>query len=315
MMERRSAWDGASLTGIVAPVMAGWLMRLDRSAFAHAIALSIARAATSAVVRTGDISAAKSLANALVAQNGVQATLLARHGVTGPLEILDHPRGMRAVFPKLDAAALTLPLPANSYVMKSNAKAFPCVATAQAAVAAALDLHHQMGGDIGRIESLRVVMADVAAVHAHQRDEERADPKSREAADHSLHFVIAAALADGSFGLAQFDGERWNDPALRRLMSRMEMTTDANLAQRAPGSYPCILEAKAKDGRSYQAEVLFPPGFSRGGLKPQAIIAKFEALTAPRLPAAIRQSIIDSIMALDDSPSLSALQAALAAAT
>jgi len=314
MMERRSAWDGVSLSGIVAPVMAGWLMRLDRLALAHAIALSVARAATSAVVRTGHLSAAKSLANALVAQNAGQAALLARHGVTGPLEVLDHARGMRAVFPRFDAAVLTQPLSADSYLMRSNLKAFPCVATGQAAVAAAVDLHRQIGGNTGQIERLRVVMADVPAVRVHQQDEERADPKSREAADHSFHFVISAALADGAFGLAQYNDERWNDPALRALMSRIEMTTDADLAQRASGSYPCRLEAETKDGRSLRAEVLFLPGFSGGGLTPEAIIGKFEALAAPRLPVTARQSVIDSVMALDESPSLVVLQLALAIA-
>jgi 2-methylcitrate dehydratase len=314
MMERRSAWDGTSLSGIVAPVMAGWLMQLDRTAFAHAIALSVARAAISAVVRTGDLSAAKSLANALVAQNAVQAALLARQGVTGPLEIFEHPRGMRAIFPHFDADVLTKPLSGDSYLMRSNVKAFPCVATAQAAVAAALDLQRQIGGNVGRIERLRVVMADLPAVRAHQQDQERADPKSREAADHSFPFVISAALTDGSFGLAQFYDERWNDPALRALMSRIEMTTDAALAKRAPGSYPCRLEAKTNDGGSYQAEVLFLSGFSSGDLKAGAVITKFEELNAPHLPAALRTSIVDSIMALDESPSLSALQAALAQA-
>lgn len=315
MMERHSAWDGVSLSGIVAPVMAGRLMHLDRVTLAHAIALSVARAATSAAVRTGDMSAAKSLANALVAQNAVQAALLARHGATGPLAVLDHRRGMQAVFPRFDADAMTRPLPNDSYVMKSNVKAFPCVATGQAAVAAALDLHREIGGDASQFTRLRVVMADVATVRAHQQDRERADPTSREAADHSFHFVIAAALTDGAFGLAQYNGERWNDPGLRRLMSRMEMTTDADLARRAPGSYPCVIEAETRDGRSYQAEVLFPPGISRGGLQPQVIIAKFNALTAPRLSVAARQDIVDAVMTLDDSPSLAALQAALAAAT
>jgi 2-methylcitrate dehydratase len=315
MMERHSSWDGVSLSGIVAPVMAGWLLHLNRVTLAHAIALSIARAATSAVVRTGDMSAAKSLANALVAQNAVQAALLARHGVTGPLAVFDHPRGMQAVFPRFDSDAMTRPLPSETYLMKSNVKAFPCVATGQAAVAAALDLHRELAGDVGQISRLRVVMADVAAVRAHQKDRERADPTSREAADHSFHFVIAAALTDGAFGLAQYNGERWNDPELRRLMGRMQMTTDADLARRAPGSYPCVIEAETKDGRSYRAEVLFPPGLSRGGLQPQVVIAKFDALTAPRLSAAARQGIVDAVMALDESPSLIALQTALAAAT
>jgi 2-methylcitrate dehydratase len=315
MMERHSAWDGVSLSGIVAPVMAGWLMHLDPSTLAHAIALSVARAATSAAVRTGDMSAAKSLANALVAQNAVQAVLLARHGVTGPLAVLDHARGMQAVFPQFDADAMTRPLPADSYVMKSNVKAFPCVATGQAAVAAALELHREIGGDIRQLKRLRVVMADVAAVRAHQNDRERADPTSREAADHSFHFVIAAALKDGAFSLAQYSGERWNDPELRNLMSCMQMATDADLARRAPGSYPSRIEAETTDGRSYQAEVLLPPGLSHGGLQPQVVIGKFDALTAPRLSAAARQGILDAVMTLDDSPSLAALQAALAAAT
>jgi 2-methylcitrate dehydratase len=315
MMERHSAWDGVSLSGIVAPVMAGRLMHLNPSTLAHAIALSVARAATSAAIRTGDMSAAKSLANALVAQNAVQAALLARHGVTGPLAVLDHARGMQTVFPRFDADAMTRPLPADNYVMKSNVKAFPCVATGQAAVAAALDLHREIGGDIRQLKRLRVVMADVPAVRAHQNDRERADPISREAADHSFHFVIAAALKDGAFGLAQYSGERWNDPELRNLMRRMEMTIDVGLAQRAPGSYPCRIEAETTDGRSYQAEVLLPPGLSHGSLQPQVVIGKFDALTAPRLSVAARQGIVDAVMTLDNSPSLAALQAALIAGT
>ena len=306
-MERRSTWDGVTLSGIVAPVMAGWLMRLDRDALAHAIALSLARAATSAAVRSGDVSAAKSLANALVAQNAVQAALLARHGVTGPLAIFEHSRGMQPVFPGLDVKALTLPLPADMHVMKSNVKAYPCVATAQAAVAAALELHRLCNGEAGRLDRIRVVMADNPTVRAHQQDRERANPKSHEAADHSFPFLVAAALIDGKFSLAQFEGERWNDPAVRAVMSRMEMTTDAELTQRAPGSFPCRLDAMGKDGRNYRAEVLFPPGFSRGGLNPETVIAKFNAMTSDRLSPAARDRIVRAVMALDDAASLVAL--------
>src|SRR5262245_21879079 len=84
LMERDSAWDGVTVSGLAPPAMAGRLMGLDRGRLAHAIALSAARAATSTAVRFGDISAAKSIANALVAQNGVQAGLLAERGITGP---------------------------------------------------------------------------------------------------------------------------------------------------------------------------------------------------------------------------------------
>src|SRR6478736_505593 len=58
---------------------------------------------------------------ALAAQNGVQAALLAERGITGPLDLFENPRGMRAVFSKGDAAAdLTAPLPAESAIMAAN---------------------------------------------------------------------------------------------------------------------------------------------------------------------------------------------------
>ena len=313
-LERRSPWDGSSISGIVTPVMAGWLMQLDRSTLAHAVALSVARTATSAAVRWGEMSAAKSLANALVAQNGVQAALLARHGVTGPQAVFDHPRGMQAVFPKLDAAVLTLPLQADSYVMRSNVKTYPCVATAQAAVSAALELHKLIGGNASALNKIRVVMADTPTVRAHQEDRDRADPKSHETADHSFPFLIAAALVDGTFGLAQFKDERWNNAEVRAVMSRIQMTTDAALARRSPGSYPCLLEVVANDGRSYRAEVLYPPGFSRGALAPQPVLAKFHGLTESRVPRATRDRIINAAMALDEKSSLAPLLNALATA-
>src|SRR5882724_10945337 len=40
LMERDSAWDGVTVSGLVAPAMAGRLMRLSAQQLAHAIALS-----------------------------------------------------------------------------------------------------------------------------------------------------------------------------------------------------------------------------------------------------------------------------------
>jgi len=158
-------------------------------------------------------------------------------------------------------------------------------------------------------------MADIPTVRAHQEDRDRVDPKSHESADHSFPFLIAVALMDGTFGLAQFEDERWNNADVRAVMNRIEMTTDAELAQRAPGSYPCLLEAMGSDGCSYRAEVLYPPGFSRGALERKAVLGKFHGLTESRVPRATRDRIIDAVMALDKSPSLATLLSALATAS
>src|SRR5438552_7092509 len=94
LMDRDSDWDGVTVSGFVAPAMAGRLLGLDKGQLAQALALSGARAVTPAAVRQGDISAAKSVANALVAQNGMQATILAKHGLTGPLDPFENRYGL-----------------------------------------------------------------------------------------------------------------------------------------------------------------------------------------------------------------------------
>ena len=45
-------------------------------------------------------------------------------------------------------------------------------------------------------------------------------PESRETADHSFYFLVAAALLDGELTPRQFENERWTDPAVIDLMAR-----------------------------------------------------------------------------------------------
>jgi 2-methylcitrate dehydratase len=319
LIARDSGWDGVTISGLVAPAMAGRLMGLDPQHLAQALALSSERSPTPLAVRHGAISAAKSFANALVAQNGMQAAILARHGVTGPLDLMENPFGLRPVFSNMEAmAALTSPFPDDSYIMRANIKAYPCLATGQAIVAAGLGLHAQVesafGGDVSRLRHIRVAMADMPFLRRQKDDPGRIDPTSREAADHSFNFLAAVALIDGEFGLAQFENERWNDPQVRAVMGRLEIIVDGQLNARSPGSFPCRMEAECDDGSMLVADIPDPPGFSRHGLDAGAVTAKFNAVTAAHLDAGSRQHIIDAVMALDRSPSGADLSTALQAA-
>lgn len=312
LMERDSAWDGVTVSGLVAPAMAGRLLGLDRPRLAHAIALGGAHVATSTAVRFGDISAAKSIANALVAQSGVQAALLAERGITGPLDLFENPRGMRAVFSKGDApTALAAPLPADGYIMAANVKAFPCLATGQSVVAAGIAMHHRLDGAVDRLNGFRLVIPDTPGLRRQKDDPGRIKPASREAADHSFNFLAAVSLLDGEFGLAQFDNERWHDPQVCALMARLEIVNDAAWNERAPDSFSCSLHVRTTDGREEVVEIPYPPGFSRGRLDAAMVIKKFNDLTAPRLAHGARDRIIERVMALDESPSCAELMASL----
>ena len=288
-------------------------MRLSEDKIGHAIALSAARAPTPVAVREGGMSAAKNIANALIAQNGMQATLLAEQGVTGPLDLFEAERGLKAVFPRGPAGdILDAPLPDDSFIMHGAIKVFPCFAGGQSAVAAGIALHRLVGGNVDQLKTIRVALADLPIVRRWLADPGRIAPRSREAADHSLHFLIAIALLDGAFGLRQFDNERWIDPKMRALMARLEITTDADLTGRAAEAYPCALHATGHDGRPYEVEILQPPGFSPHGLDTQTVLDKFAGVTERHLAPDHRNRIVDAVMALDKAISCDGLMRLLA---
>ena len=237
--------------------------------------------------------------------------MLAARGVTGPLAALEAERGLRGLFDRGDARALlAAPMPDDLYIMRANVKMYPCLATGQAAVAAALRLREMAGGDIAALEKIDVVMADYPIVRKQQADEARIRPRSREAADHSFNFLVAVSLIDGEFGLRQYENERWFDPQVVALMARLAMTSSADLAARAPGAYPCQLRARHRDGRELVADVPFPPGFSRGGLESGVVTEKFMAISAAHAPMEARAAIVEAVAGLDRAASLVRLMSA-----
>jgi 2-methylcitrate dehydratase len=237
----------------------------------------------------------------------------AERGITGPLDLFENPRGMREVFCKGDAAAaLTAPLPAESYIMAANVKAFPCLATGQSVVAAGIEMHGRLRGAVDRLTGLRLIIPDTPGLRRQKDDPGRIKPASREAADHSFNFLAAVSLIDGEFGLAQFDGDRWNDPKVCALMARLEIINDSSWNRRAPDSYPCSFAVRTEDGREEVVEVPYPPGFSRGRLEAETVMKKFNTLTAPHLARGARDRIIEAVMALDESASCAELMAAVA---
>jgi 2-methylcitrate dehydratase len=175
-------------------------------------------------------------------------------------------------------------------------------------------MHRRLRGAVNGLRAFRLLIPDTPGLRRQKDDPGRIKPVSREAADHSFNFLAAVSLIDGAFGLAQFDGERWNDPKVCALMAQLEIVNDSAWNTRAPDSYPCSLQVTTQDGRGELVEVPYPPGFSRGRLDAETVVRKFNALTAPRLAQGARDRIVGRVMALDESPSCAELMEAVTAA-
>jgi 2-methylcitrate dehydratase len=317
VMRFSSLWDGTSSSGLVTAAMAGRLLGLDSKQQAHALALAAARCATPKVVRWGALSSVKNMANALVAQSGVQAALLAARGLTGPVEVLDHAGGLRQLFdPELGFEQLWAAPPSAPAIMTSNIKTFPCIGTAQTLVAAALALAPKLAGRLNQIRRIGAVMADVPMVVNQQAEKSRQEPRTREDADHSFTFLTAVALADGALTERQFANKRWLQAEMRALTAKVELTTSAEIVARAPGSMPARVEVELDGGERLVSECLYPPGhsFPERGLDRDVTVDKFHEVSDGLLGKAAADEtvalLLDGAQSLPVSSLLSKLRTA-----
>ncbi len=307
-----NAWDSVTALGLVAPAIAGRLMRLDEERLSHAMALSAAHCVTLGVVRQGKLSAAKFLASSMVQMTGTLAALLAAHDATGPLTVFEDKCGLtRNVIHGLDPTVLTLPIGSRYMIEGASIKVFPCLYTSQSAVAAAVKVRERLKVSPGNVEKIELRMNDHPIILGQVADEERRHPTSREIADHSFYFLVAVALLDGELTHRQFEQQRWFDPAVQALMDRITIRTDESLSKRAPGGFPCILRVVTTDGEERVIEVLYAPGHPYNRLSEAGMEKKFSGCVQDILDDSRKDAIISMVREFDALPTLDRLMSRL----
>jgi 2-methylcitrate dehydratase len=110
----------------------------------------------------------------------------------------------------------------------------------------------------------------------------------------------------------QFDNERWLQPAMRSLMERVTVRTDAALNQYTPGSYPAVVEMTLENGERRTAEVFFPKGHPRNPMSRAEVEGKFRSCTRAALSEDQQTRIISLVHDLDGLTDVSDLMKELA---
>ena len=311
----RGTWDHTTASALGAPLIAGRLMGLNAEQLAHAAALSVTHGNTLAVVRTGQLANSKASANAVVASQAVLCSLFAAEGMTGPLGVIEHARGLSTAMlagAKLDL--LAEPIGERYRIRNSAIKAYPCIGTAQTLVAGVLQARVGIADPAREVDRVDVAMADIPIVSAQVADEQRRYPASRESADHSFYYLAAAALSDGEISEAQFAPGRWLQPEMREAMARVSVRTDASLNKYTPGSYPAVVKLTLHSGESREVEVIFPKGHPNNRMSSAEVEAKFRACARATLPSARQEKVIEKARELERLASVVELMSDLAAA-
>jgi 2-methylcitrate dehydratase len=309
----RGPWDHVTASALGAPAIAGRLLKLDADQLANAMALSAAHGNTLSAVRSGQLSNAKAMANAFVAYQGTLCSLLASRGTTGPLAIFEGKGGLdKAFLAGADLNLLMKPIEDSFRISDVSIKAYPCIGTSQAMVAGVIQARQEFVDPVKEVKHLEIRMADTPFVRGQVEDKDRRYPTSRETADHSFYYLAAAALMDGEMTQAQFEDERWTQPAMKSLMERMTILTDASLNKYTPGSFPCVLRLTLMNGESRTVEVFHPKGHPKNRMSSAEVEGKFRGCARRVLSDSQQTKIISVVRDLDKLTNVSELMNHLA---
>ncbi len=283
---RKHGFDHVTYGAISSCLAACKLLGLDVTRTTHGVGIAGVCNTALRQTRSGELSMWKGCAFANAARNGLFAALLAAEGMTGPAPIFEGDLGfMKLLVGPFEIAPLGAEggrpaRPEDFMITHTYIKYWPAEYHSQSAIDAALQLRRDIGA-IGNIVAIDVHTFD-AAVDIIGKDPEKWRPRTRETADHSLPYCIAAALMDGDITEESFDDAHLNNPALMALTAKIKVHRDAGLSARYPRGIPNRLTITLTDGRRLVKEVEFPRGHAANPMTDAEVERKFRSLVEPK---------------------------------
>lgn len=292
-------WDHATNVPYAAAALSALMLGLSPEKTAHALAIAGTHSNALGEIRRGVIPMTKASAEAKAACDGVLAALLAAEGMTGPLRIFEGDYGyINVVAGWADLDRLLVPIKDYYKVMRSTIKYYPVEMQTQAPVQAALELRAEHRIDPKDIERVVVGLYDFAFKKP-SWDKSKLVPTTRESADHSFNYCVAAALLDGEMTAAQFTEKRIMKPDVRDLMGRTELVVDPELEGIFPKTYPGSVTIYLKGGRNVKKTVMDPIGHPNNPMSRGQVEDKFRRQCEPYMTRQQIDRVIETCWSLE----------------
>lgn len=267
---------------------------LDANQTASAIAIAGTSLNALRVTRTGALSHWKGLAYPAMAAAATTATLLARRGITGPLEVFEGDKGFSEAIVgpvAIDWSSEDLEAVNGTILKRYNAEVH-----SQSAIEALLELRaaHQINPE--QVDQIELDVFQVAYDIIGGGEEGRKDEiATKEQADHSLPYLLAVALIDGQVMPEQYLPRRIVASDVQHLLRRVRVRPDPELSRRFPQQHSARVRIRMRDGRVLEREQHDYEGFHTRPMSWDAVAAKFDRLAEPHLDRRGREEIKQAV--------------------
>ncbi|MBD3163058.1 MAG: MmgE/PrpD family protein [Candidatus Eisenbacteria bacterium] len=295
---RERGWHHATLTAYAAPLVAGRMLQLDADRMQHALGISACRHFTLGSAVAGKLSMMKNTVDPLATRTGVESAFLARDGYSGPENVLDGKEGMfHCLGPDWDTDALVGGLGKSWKITDCGMKAYPTEALTHTPITATLYLLRENDLAAEKIKEVRIeTIARAADILS---DPAKYDPRTKEAADHSLPYCIAAALVDHKVTPEQFEEAKIMEPRLREQLPKVKVLANEEFEKLFPKIQPCRVEIETTDGTVFERRIDIPKGDPRDPMTREELGIKFDALAGPSVSETRRAEIRETVFGLD----------------
>ena len=295
---RERKWHHATLTQFVSPIVAGKALGLTVDQMVNAIGISGCHNHTIGCPTAGKLTMMKNTVDPMAVQSGVLAALMAQKGYSGTEAVFDGKEGLMDVFgPKWATEKLIGNLGSSFKILECSMKAFPTEALTHTHISATLKAVRENQISYDQIE--QVTITTIARACDILFDSHKYRPESRETADHSLPYCIAAALVDHKITTQSFSDEKLKDPRIWEVIDKIKGEASTEFEKMFPAKQPSTVVVKTKDGREFSEYLEYPKGDPREPMTMDDLENKFNALSSKLLNPEKQKQVRDTIFACE----------------
>ncbi|MGE5430889.1 MAG: MmgE/PrpD family protein [Syntrophomonadaceae bacterium] len=296
---RERKWHHATLTQFVSPIVAGKVLGLTVDQMVHAIGINGSHNHTIGCPTAGKLTMMKNTVDPMAVQAGVFAALMAQKGYTGTEAVFEGKEGFMDVFgPKWDNDKLLCDLGQKFKIMECSMKAFPTEALTHTHITCTLKVVTKNNISYKDIDS--VTVTTIARACDILFDPHKYRPESRETADHSLPYCIAAALVDHKITTNSFSEEKMKDPAIWEVIDKIKGEASLEFEKMFPAKQPSRVKIRTVDGREFTEYLEFPKGDPREPMTMEDLENKFNALSSKLLSAERQKAVKETIFSCEN---------------
>ena len=300
---RERKWHHATLTQFVSPIVAGKLLELDVDQMVHSIGISGCHNHTIGCPTAGKLTMMKNTVDPMAVQSGVFAALLAKKGYSGTEKVFEGKEGFMDAFTgwnakdetlqptdmegrdglsswSWDVDALVGNLGENYKIMECGMKAFPTEALTHTHLSCLLNA--MIGNNLDYTDIKEVKVTCFAQAYDILFDPTKYRPESRETADHSLPYCMAAAMVDKKITTESFSEEKLNDPRIFEVIDKIKGEPSQEFEKMFPAKQPSKVVVTTNDGQEFSEYLEYPKGDPREPMTMDDLENKFNSLAGDK---------------------------------